>query len=183
MQRTRNTTNHYVRSIDTYDEEPTQVLAAVEMNETAYILNSATERSFILLDEIGRGTGTYDGVAIAWSVAEYIVQNITARTIFATHYHELNIMREKYPEIKNYRITISENDGEIQFLRKVVQGGASKSYGIHVAKMAGLPNSLVSRAQYLMNKMQKDYSAKIGSGKKNSDDIEVSTPQLSLFME
>jgi len=155
----------------------------VEMNETAYILNSATDRSFILLDEIGRGTGTYDGVAIAWSVAEYISQNIKARTIFATHYHELNVLCQKYPEIKNYRITISEKDGEIQFIRRVVQGGASKSYGIHVAKMAGLPNSVVNRAQYLMNRMQKDYSAKISAGKKCSDDIEANTPQLSLFME
>ena len=155
----------------------------VEMNETSYILNSATERSFILLDEIGRGTGTYDGVAIAWSVAEYISQNIKARTIFATHYHELNIMCEKYPEIKNYRITISENDGEIEFIRRVVQGGASKSYGIHVAKMAGLPNSVVNRAQYLMNRMQKDYSAKISGKKKNFDEPDVDTPQLSLFVE
>jgi DNA mismatch repair protein MutS len=155
----------------------------VEMNETSYILNSATERSFILLDEIGRGTGTYDGVAIAWSVAEYISQNIKARTIFATHYHELNIMCENYPEIKNYRITISENDGEIEFIRRVVQGGASKSYGIHVAKMAGLPNSVVNRAQYLMNRMQKDYSAKISAKKKSSDEPDVDTPQLSLFIE
>ncbi|HBG48788.1 MAG TPA: DNA mismatch repair protein MutS [Cyanobacteria bacterium UBA9971] len=155
----------------------------VEMNETSYILNSATDRSFILLDEIGRGTGTYDGVAIAWSVAEYISQNIKARTIFATHYHELNIMCEKYPEIKNYRITISENDGEIEFIRRVVQGGASKSYGIHVAKMAGLPDSVVNRAQYLMNRMQKDYSAKISAKKKSSDEPDVDTPQLSLFVE
>ena len=155
----------------------------VEMNETSYILNSATERSFILLDEIGRGTGTYDGVAIAWSVAEYISQEIKARTIFATHYHELNIMCEKYPEIKNYRITISENDGKIEFIRRVVQGGASKSYGIHVAKMAGLPNSVVNRAQYLMNRMQKDYSAKISGKKKGTDEPDVDTPQLSLFVE
>jgi DNA mismatch repair protein MutS len=155
----------------------------VEMNETSYILNSATERSFILLDEIGRGTGTYDGVAIAWSVAEYISQEIKAKTIFATHYHELNIMCEKFPEIKNYRITISENDGEIEFLRRVIQGGASKSYGIQVAKMAGLPNSVVNRAQYLMNRMQKDYSAKISSRKKISDEPEVDSPQLTLFVE
>ena len=152
----------------------------VEMNETSYILNSATERSFILLDEIGRGTGTYDGVAIAWSVAEYISQNIKARTIFATHYHELNALCEKYPEIKNYRITISEKDGEIEFIRRVVEGGASKSYGIQVAKMAGLPNCVVNRAQYLMNRMQKDYSAKI-STRKNACEPEVDTPQLNLF--
>ena len=155
----------------------------VEMNETSYILNSSTERSFILLDEIGRGTGTYDGVAIAWSVAEYISQKIKARTIFATHYHELNVMCEKFPEIKNYRMTISEKEGELEFIRRVVEGGASKSYGIHVAKMAGLPDSVVNRAQNLMNRMQKDYSAKISSKKKSFDEPDVDTPQLSLFVE
>lgn len=154
-----------------------------EMNETSYILNSATDRSFILLDEIGRGTGTYDGVAIAWSVSEYISQKIKARTIFATHYHELNALCEKYPEIKNYRITVSENDGEIEFIRRVVPGGASKSYGIQVAKMAGLPHSVVNRAQYLMNRMQKDYSAKISGGKKPVCEPDVNTPQLSLFTD
>src|SRR5574344_1620594 len=130
----------------------------VEMVETAHILNSATDKSFILLDEIGRGTSTYDGVAIAWSVAEYIATKIKARCIFATHYHELNVMTKTYPQIKNYRITISEQDGEIEFLRKIVQGGASKSYGIQVAKMAGLPNAVVDRSQDLMRRMQKDFS-------------------------
>lgn len=115
----------------------------VEMIETACILNSATDRSFILLDEIGRGTSTYDGVAIAWSVAEYIATKIKARCIFATHYHELNVMTKTYPQIKNYRITISEENGEIEFLRKIVQGGASKSYGIQVAK-----NGRASKCSY-----------------------------------
>lgn len=127
----------------------------VEMIETSYILNTATDRSFILLDEIGRGTSTYDGVAIAWSVAEYIATKIGARCIFATHYHELNVMTKTYPQIKNYRITIAENNGEIEFLRKIVQGGASKSYGIQVAKMAGLPSAVVKRSEELMIKMQK----------------------------
>ncbi len=152
----------------------------VEMIETSFILNSATEKSFILLDEIGRGTSTYDGVAIAWAVAEFIATKIKARCIFATHYHELNVMTKKYPQIKNYRITIAENNGEIEFLRKVVSGGASRSYGIQVAKMAGLPNEVISRSQELMAKMQKDFSKNLASGKKmvhNEDDI----PQLSLF--
>ncbi len=155
----------------------------VEMNETASILNSATDKSFILLDEIGRGTSTYDGVAIAWSVAEHISRKLRARTIFATHYHELNVMCEKYPEIKNYRMTIKENDDEIVFLRKVVQGGASRSYGIQVAKMAGLPNSVISRSQYLMNRMQKDLAAQISVKKRNSNEAEAGVPQLSLFLE
>src|SRR5574344_181321 len=130
----------------------------VEMIETSFILNTATDKSFILLDEIGRGTSTYDGVAIAWSVAEYIATKVKARCIFATHYHELNVMTQSYPQIKNYRITISENDGEIIFLRKIVQGGESKSYGIQVAKMAGLPQVVLERSNELMQKLQKNHS-------------------------
>lgn len=155
----------------------------VEMIETAHIINSATEKSLILLDEIGRGTSTYDGVAIAWSVAEFIATKIKARCIFATHYHELNVMTDTYPQIKNYRITISEENGEIEFLRKIVQGGASKSYGIQVAKMAGLPNSVISRSQDLMNKMQKD-SSNLSKGKsrgKNDTGLQIEVPQLNLF--
>lgn len=154
----------------------------VEMSETALILNSATQKSLILLDEIGRGTSTYDGVAIAWSVAEHIATKIKARSIFATHYHELNVMSHNFPQIKNFRITISEQDGNIEFLRQVVEGGTSKSYGIQVAKMAGLPSSVISRAQNLMNKMQKNYATKISTGKKQ-EVPEVNEPQLSLFME
>ncbi|MDD3435692.1 MAG: DNA mismatch repair protein MutS [Candidatus Gastranaerophilales bacterium] len=156
----------------------------VEMIETAHILNSASEKSLILLDEIGRGTSTYDGVAIAWAVTEFIATKIKARCIFATHYHELNVMTNTYPQIKNYRITISEENGEIEFLRKIVQGGASKSYGIQVAKMAGLPNSVISRSQDLMNKMQKDFSSNLATRKKtanNEKDLQINVPQLNLF--
>lgn len=152
----------------------------VEMIETACILNSATEKSFILLDEIGRGTSTYDGVAIAWAVAEFIATRIKARCIFATHYHELNVMTNTYPQIKNYRITVAEENGEIEFLRKIVQGGASKSYGIQVAKMAGLPNSVVKRSQDLMTRMQRDFSNNLSTRKK-SDAVEPQVPQLNLF--
>lgn len=152
----------------------------VEMIETSYILNSATDRSFILLDEIGRGTSTYDGVAIAWAVAEFIATKIKARCIFATHYHELNVMTKTYPQIKNFRITISEQNGEIEFLRKIVQGGASKSYGIQVAKMAGLPSGVIKRSEDLMLKMQKDFSNNLATRKKVSND-EIGVPQLSLF--
>lgn len=152
----------------------------VEMIETAYILNAATDKSFILLDEIGRGTSTYDGVAIAWSVAEYIATRVKARCIFATHYHELNVMTKTYPQIKNYRITVTEENGEIEFLRKIVQGGASKSYGIQVAKMAGLPSAVIRRSQDLMVKMQKDFSNNLSTRKK-SDSVELEVPQLNLF--
>ena len=154
----------------------------VEMTETAYILNSATSRSLILIDEIGRGTSTYDGVAIAWSVAEYIATKLNSRCIFATHYHELNVMTKTLPQIKNYRITVSEQNGEIEFLRKIVQGGASKSYGIQVAKMAGLPMGVVERSEELMKKMQKDFSKDLAGRKRQgltADEIEA--PQLNLF--
>ena len=154
----------------------------VEMSETACILNNATEKSFILIDEIGRGTSTYDGVAIAWAVAEYIANKIKARCIFATHYHELNVMPNMYPQIKNYRITISEENGEIEFLRKIVPGSASKSYGIQVAKMAGLPRTVISRSEELMKKMQKDNSKNLAGRKKESEiDTQDLSPQLNLF--
>lgn len=154
----------------------------VEMTETACILNSATEKSLILIDEIGRGTSTYDGVAIAWAVAEHIANNIKARCIFATHYHELNVMTKTYPQIKNYRITVSEENGTIEFLRKIVPGGASKSYGIQVAKMAGLPKTVISRSEELMKKMQKDFSKNLAGRKKESEiDTANLTPQLNLF--
>lgn len=153
----------------------------VEMNETAFILNSATEKSLILLDEIGRGTSTYDGVAIAWSVAEYIATKIKARTIFATHYHELNVMSSIFPSIKNYRVTISENDGEIIFLRKVIEGSASKSYGIQVAKMAGLPQSVIKTAENMMTKMQLDYSKDLSANKRKNNVPAAEVPQLSLM--
>ena len=155
----------------------------VEMNETAFILNSATEKSLILLDEIGRGTSTYDGVAIAWSVAEYIATKIKARTIFATHYHELNVMSSIFPQIKNYRVTISENDGEIIFLRKVIEGSASKSYGIQVARMAGLPQSVIKTAEDMMTKMQIDYSKDLSANKRKNKVPTPEVPQLSLIFD
>lgn len=153
----------------------------VEMNETAFILNSATEKSLILLDEIGRGTSTYDGVAIAWSVAQFIAEKIKARTIFATHYHELNVMSSMFPQIKNYRVTISESEGEIIFLRKVIKGSASKSYGIQVAKMAGLPQSVIKTAEDMMTKMQLDYSKDLSVNKRKNKIPTPDVPQLSLM--
>lgn len=152
----------------------------VEMTETAYILNTATKNSLILIDEIGRGTSTYDGVAIAWSVAEYIASQIGAKCIFATHYHELNVMTKTYPQIKSFRITIAEQNGEIEFLRKIVQGGASKSYGIQVAKMAGLPTKVINRSEELMKKMQRDFSKDL-AGRKRNKEAEIEAPQLNLF--
>ena len=153
----------------------------VEMTETSYILNNATDRSFILIDEIGRGTSTYDGVAIAWSVAEHIAGKIKARCIFATHYHELNVMSKTFPQIKNYRITVAEQNGEIEFLRKIIPGSASKSYGIQVAKMAGLPSGVIERSEELMKKLQKDFSKNLSGRKRTDDETELTAPQLNLF--
>lgn len=150
----------------------------VEMNETALILNSATDKSLVLLDEIGRGTSTYDGVAIAWSVSEYIANAIKARTIFATHYHELNVMCNNFPSIQNFRMVVNETDNGIDFLYKVVPGGTSRSYGIQVAKMAGLPECVIERSQNLMNKMQKDYSKNLD---KKVTSKPGNQPQLGLF--
>ncbi len=125
----------------------------VEMNETASILNNATAYSLIILDEIGRGTSTYDGVSIAWSVAEHINNKIMAKTLFATHYHALTAL-DKLPGVKNYNIAVKEDKEEIIFLRKLVAGGTDKSYGIHVAKLAGMPKEVIARAQDIQRMLE-----------------------------
>jgi DNA mismatch repair protein MutS len=124
-----------------------------EMSEVANILNNATGKSLLLLDEIGRGTSTYDGLSIAWAVLEYIAQNIGAKTLFATHYHELTELEGKLPGVKNYRAAIQERGEEIIFLRKIVPGGADNSYGIQVARLAGLPRGLLDRARVIMDEL------------------------------
>ncbi|HHT9111280.1 MAG TPA: DNA mismatch repair protein MutS [Candidatus Brocadiaceae bacterium] len=126
----------------------------VEMNETAYILNNATDRSLIILDEVGRGTSTFDGVSIAWAVTEYIYQHIHARTLFATHYHELTELALLFPGVKNFNIAVKEWGEEIIFLRKIVEGGTDKSYGIHVARLAGIPREIVQRARIILNNLE-----------------------------
>jgi len=128
----------------------------VEMHETAFILQNATEKSLIILDEIGRGTSTFDGVSIAWSVAEHIYNKTKAKTLFATHYHVLNKLAEKFSRIKNYNIAVKERQGEVIFLHKLVEGAADQSYGIHVAKLAGLPAEVVERAKEIQNLLEKD---------------------------
>lgn len=126
----------------------------VEMNETANILNNATDRSLIILDEVGRGTSTFDGVSIAWAITEYIHRHIRARTLFATHYHELTELALLFPEIKNYNIAVREWGDEIIFLRKIVEGGTDKSYGIHVARLAGIPKEVIQRARVILNNLE-----------------------------
>ncbi len=133
----------------------------VEMNETANILNNATENSLLILDEVGRGTSTYDGVAIAWAVAEYIATQVKARTLFATHYHELMELESKFDTIKNYNVAVSEENGKVSFLRKVVSGGTDQSYGIHVAEIAGLPKAVVRRAHDILSTLEQQRDRKL----------------------
>lgn len=132
----------------------------VEMNETASILNNLSEASLILLDEIGRGTSTYDGISIAWAISEYLHEHPSAaKTLFATHYHELNEMTETFPRIKNYNVSVKELKDNVLFLRKLVPGGSHHSFGIHVAKMAGMPQSVIQRANKLLKRLEKRHSS------------------------
>ena len=130
----------------------------VEMNEAALILNNLSQRSLILLDEIGRGTSTYDGISIAWAIAEYLHEHPThAKTLFATHYHELNEMQNEFVRIKNFSVSVKEVKGSILFLRKLVEGGSEHSFGIHVAKMAGMPTYVIEKAEKVLQKLEKTH--------------------------
>jgi DNA mismatch repair protein MutS len=124
------------------------------MRETASILAKATRSSLIILDEVGRGTSTFDGVSIAWAVAEFLHDTVGARTLFATHYHELVALADSRPRVRNVSVAVREHKGEIVFLRRVVPGGASRSYGIDVAKLAGLPKSVTARAHQIMARLE-----------------------------
>lgn len=129
----------------------------VEMIEAANILHHATPKSLVILDEIGRGTSTYDGVSIAWAVVEYIHNHpqLRSKTLFATHYHELTQLADLLPGVRNYNVAVTEADGKVVFLHKIVEGGADKSYGIHVAQLAGMPPSVVQRADEIMGELER----------------------------
>jgi DNA mismatch repair protein MutS len=131
----------------------------VEMNETAAIMNNISDRSLILLDEIGRGTSTYDGISIAWAIAEYIHEHphYKAKTLFATHYHELNDMAEQFSRIKNYNVAVKELNEKVIFLRKLKEGGSNHSFGIHVARMAGMPKSIIDRSKEILKALEKQH--------------------------
>ena len=166
----------------------------VEMNETANILNHATDKSLVLLDEIGRGTATFDGLSIAWAVGEYLAMEIKARTIFATHYHELNELASILPNVANYQVTVKELADEIIFLHQVQPGGANRSYGIEAGRLAGLPTSVINRAKQVMKQIEKhskialglrkgigkQLSARDATGQKMSDQ-EMTIEQLDIF--
>jgi DNA mismatch repair protein MutS len=150
----------------------------VEMNETASILNNISDRSLVLLDEIGRGTSTYDGISIAWAIAEYLHEHPSKpKTLFATHYHELNEMSELMPRIRNFNVSVKELKDNVLFIRKLVEGGSAHSFGIHVAKMAGMPQTVIAKAQKLLKKLEKDHSGDALSGIRSAKD----EMQLSIF--
>jgi len=153
----------------------------VEMTETASILNNLSDRSLVLMDEIGRGTSTYDGISIAWSIVEYLHNNpkSRAKTLFATHYHELNQLAEDFPKIKNYNVSVKEVGNKVIFLRKLKEGGSEHSFGIHVAQMAGMPNPIVLRAAEIMKHLEKDKA--MSASKDNLKEIPKNNFQLSLF--
>ncbi len=148
----------------------------VEMNETASILNNLSDRSLVLLDEIGRGTSTYDGISIAWAIAEFLHEHpAKAKTLFATHYHELNEMSEILVRIKNFNVSVKELKDNVLFIRKLVAGGSAHSFGIHVAKMAGMPQTVINRAQKLLKKLEKDHSGDVLHGvKAEKDELQLS---------
>lgn len=149
----------------------------VEMNETASILNNLTERSLVLLDEIGRGTSTYDGISIAWAIAEYLHEHpAKAKTLFATHYHELNDMHEQFHRIKNFNVSVKELKDTVLFLRKLIPGGSAHSFGIHVAKMAGMPQMVIQKAQKVLKKLEKSHKSEGPVDLKTNDEL-----QLSIF--
>lgn len=148
----------------------------VEMNETASILNNLTDKSLVLLDEIGRGTSTYDGISIAWSIAEFLHQHPSkAKTLFATHYHELNDMQQEFGRIKNYNVSVKELKNNVLFLRKLLPGGSAHSFGIHVAKMAGMPQMVVHKAQKILKKLENAH------GSKEKVDLTQNEVQLNIF--
>jgi len=164
----------------------------VEMNETASIINNISPRSLILLDEIGRGTSTYDGISIAWSIVEYLHHSTSApKTLFATHYHELNELEAKFPRVKNFHITNKEVGNKIIFLRKLAAGGSIHSFGIHVAKMAGMPASLIDRANEILAQLEEkqveesDQSNQMQHSKRNLEaqvkELNHPKMQLSIF--
>ena len=150
----------------------------VEMNETASILNNISDRSLVLLDEIGRGTSTYDGISIAWAIAEFLHEHpARPKTLFATHYHDLNEMTDILPRIQNFNVAVKELKDTVLFVRKLVRGGSAHSFGIHVAKMAGMPQTVIAKAQKLLKKLEKDHSGEALNGIKSAKE----EMQMSFF--
>ncbi|MBS1504998.1 MAG: DNA mismatch repair protein MutS [Bacteroidetes bacterium] len=156
----------------------------VEMTETASILNNLSDRSLVLMDEIGRGTSTYDGISIAWSIAEYLHEHpLRPKTLFATHYHELNDMAETFPRIRNANVAVREAGGKVLFLRKLVPGGSDRSFGIHVARMAGMPHAVVERAERVLKHLEQAHAGNLGEEAGTNGPITVPAPMAGLGRE
>ena len=154
----------------------------VEMTEAANILNNVSERSLVLFDELGRGTSTYDGISIAWAIVEYLHEHkrARARTLFATHYHELNEMEKLFDRIKNYNVSVKEVDGKVIFLRKLMRGGSEHSFGIHVAQIAGMPQSIVKRANVILKQLEADNASVGAAGKPSTEKISKGSASMQL---
>jgi DNA mismatch repair protein MutS len=153
----------------------------VEMTETAAILNTATPQSLILLDEMGRGTATYDGLSLAWAAVEHLHDRIGARTLFATHYHELTLLADRLPRLKNLRVTVKEIPNGIVFLHTVEPGAANKSYGIEVARLAGLPGSVVARAREVLKLHERAETQQVAKALASEDGTAAGPMQLTMF--
>jgi DNA mismatch repair protein MutS len=161
----------------------------VEMCETANILNNATQRSLIVLDEIGRGTSTFDGLSLAWSIVEHLHNQVGAKTLFATHYHELTELAGRLPRVKNFNVAVREWHEQVVFLRKIVEGGTDKSYGIQVARLAGVPKPVLERAKEILNNLEESELTPEGNVRQSSRRLRdreklkqlAPAPQLDLF--
>ena len=161
----------------------------VEMSETANILNNATDRSLVVLDEVGRGTSTFDGLSLAWSIVEHLHNQVGAKTLFATHYHELTELAGRLPRLANFNVAVREWNDQIVFLHKIIEGGADKSYGIHVARLAGVPGPVIERAKAILRNLEDTelspdggtrYVSRQSAERETLRNIEPS-PQLDLF--
>jgi DNA mismatch repair protein MutS len=155
----------------------------VEMTETANILNNATDRSLVILDEIGRGTSTLDGLSLAWAIAEHIASEVKCRTLFATHYHELTDLAQRFTGVKNLNVAVREWEDQVIFLHRIVEGGTDRSYGIHVARLAGVPREVLERARQLLSELSVQHVGRPRVSRARKSDRQVDDSQLPLFVD
>jgi DNA mismatch repair protein MutS len=155
----------------------------VEMTETASILNNATERSLVILDEIGRGTSTLDGLSLAWAIAEHIASELRCRTLFATHYHELTDLASRFTGVRNANVAVREWEDQVVFLHRIVEGGTDRSYGIHVARLAGVPKPVLERARQLLSELAVQHVGRPRLSRGRKADRQIDDGQLPLFVD
>jgi DNA mismatch repair protein MutS len=155
----------------------------VEMTETANILNNATDRSIVILDEIGRGTSTLDGLSLAWAIAEHIAAEIKSRTLFATHYHELTDLSQRFSGIRNLNVAVREWDDQVVFLHRIIEGSTDRSYGIHVARLAGVPKAVLERSKQLLSELAVQHIGKPKLSRSRKSDRQADENQMPLFID